>query len=56
LEARRAESGDGVIGEGQPAPSPPAREVWGSAVSSAVSSPSGVRGGCPAATKGFPAF
>jgi len=42
-EARRAESGDGVLGEGKRAPSPSARGVG-----SAVSSPSGVQGGTPA--------
>jgi len=29
LEARRAESGGGVLGEGQPGPSPPARGSGG---------------------------
>jgi len=41
-EGRRAESGDGVLGDGAAGPSPPARGVG-----SAVSSPSGVRGGTP---------
>jgi len=41
-EARRADSGDGVLGEGTASPFPPARGVG-----SAVSSHSGVRGGTP---------
>ena len=45
-EARRAESGDGVLEKGSAS-----KEVWGST----VSSPSGVRGRVPAA-KRFPAL
>ena len=48
LEARRAESGGGVLGEGAASPLPTSQGVWGSA----VSSPSRVRGGAPSA-KGF---
>ena len=48
MEAQRAESGDGVLGERAASPIPTSKEVWGSAVSSL----SGVRGGAPAA-KGF---
>ena len=48
LEARRAESGGGVLGEGAASPLPTSQGVWGST----VSSPSRVRGGAPAA-KGF---
>jgi len=45
-EARRAESGSGFLGEGQPAP-PHQLGVWGRA----VNSPSGVRDGAPAAER-----
>ena len=34
LEARRAESGCGVLGEGTASPLPTSQGVWGSAVSS----------------------
>ena len=44
-EAQRAKSGGGVLGEGQPS----------RGFGNAISSPSGIRGGAPAA-KGFLAF
>jgi len=46
-ETQRADSGDGVLGEGTASPSPPTRGFAG-----ALSSLSGVRGGAPAA-EGF---
>jgi len=45
LEARKAESGGGVVGEGGSEPLPISWRVWGNA----VSSPSGVRGRAQAA-------
>ena len=50
LEARRTENGGGVLGEGQPAPSPPAR--WSG---SAVGSPAG-SGAKPRRQRVFPHF
>jgi len=43
-EARRAEAGNGVLGEGTASPPPHQLGVWGST----VSSPSAVRGEAPA--------
>jgi len=50
-EARRAESGGGVLEEGAASPLPTSSGVWGSI----VSSPSGVWGGAPAKIE-FDAF
>ena len=51
LEARRAESGGGVLGEGAASSLPTSQGVWGSAVSSPAGS-----GAEPRPPKGFGAF